>query len=94
VDDRAELEWSDKAWKRFEREIYPFIDGRPNPEELLKVGPSRPSPVLARAFTDLVVCRACRVLCVSCVLCCVDTSRSRRKSESGTLREVSSEWSS
>ena len=48
VDDRAELEWSDKAWKRFEREIYPFIDGRPNPEELLKVGPSRPSPVLVR----------------------------------------------
>lgn len=33
---RAELEWSEKAWKRFEREIYPFIDGRPNPEELLK----------------------------------------------------------
>jgi hypothetical protein len=89
VDDRAELEWSDKAWKRFEREIYPFIDGRPNPEELLKV-PLDPLPFW-RARLLIVV----RVVCCACrVSCSVDTSRSRRKSESGTLREVSSEWSS
>jgi hypothetical protein len=50
VDDRAELEWSEKAWKRFEREIYPFIDGRPNPEELLKVAPFLALSVLARVY--------------------------------------------
>jgi hypothetical protein len=33
---REELEWPEKAWRRFEREIYPFVEGRPNPEDLLK----------------------------------------------------------
>ena len=81
-DCRAELEWPEKAWKRFEREIYPFIEGRPNPDDLLKVPLLRIDAVAANA--TLTPVRPCASA----------LARSKRKRGEGIPRAVSSAWSS